>query len=87
MSDQEKTPEQVKAELESRVKGFNAELIPLLKKYRLGLGAQPVFMTDGRVAARPQVFDDSKSFDKDGEPIKAQDTPAPKVEGDKIATA
>ena len=55
------SPEKMKAEaeaLEKDVKEFNAELIPLLGKYKLGLGATPFIMNDGRIGARPQVFRD-----------------------------
>ena len=48
------------SELEARVKGFNEKLIPLLAEFKLGLGAIPVILGDGRIAARPQLFDDSK---------------------------
>jgi hypothetical protein len=59
------TPEQDKQlELETRVKAFNADLIPLLGKYKLGLGAIAFIANDGRVLARPQVFDDSASHEK-----------------------
>ena len=44
-------------DLEERVKGFNAELLPKLGKFKLGLGAVPFFLPDGKVAARPQLFD------------------------------
>lgn len=56
-------PEENK-ELETRVKAFNAELIPLLGKHKLGLSAIPQFvqMDNGGFAvfAKPQLFDDSK---------------------------
>lgn len=48
------------ADLEVRVKGFNEELIPLLGKYKVGLGAVAFLTPDGSVAARPQLFDDKK---------------------------
>lgn len=56
----DKTPADAAADLKNRAKGFNDELIPLLGKYKLGLGATPFLTPDGRIAARPQVFDDSK---------------------------
>ena len=60
-------------DLNSRVKLFNEELINgkvcekcshqntgPLKNYRLGLGAIPVILNDGRIGARPNVFDDKQ---------------------------
>jgi len=61
-------------DLSERVKGFNAEFIGLLAKYKLGLGAQPVFIqakdpcVGFTVAAKPIIFDDLRG-------AKAQDTP------------
>ena len=46
--------------LEERVKAFNAEFIPLLGKHKLGLGAVAFILKDGRIAAKPELFDDSK---------------------------
>ena len=60
-------------DLQKRVKGFNEELIPLLGKYKIGLGAQPVILPDGRLAAKPHLFDDSKEGKAAPEP-KAEDT-------------
>ena len=62
----EKNKEQSKAELQDRIKEFNEELMSLLGKYKLGLGAQPVLLPSKDialgyvVAAKPIVFDDSK---------------------------
>jgi len=50
------TPEEQK-ELTGRVEEFNKELIPLLGKYELGLGASAFIQPDGRIAARPIMFD------------------------------
>lgn len=58
MADQ--TEAQKNAEIQARVKGFNEELMPLLKKYRLALGGIPVLTSDGRIVAKPAVLDDSK---------------------------
>ena len=44
--------------LENRVKEFNAEFMPLLNKYRLGLGAVAGLTPDGRIFAKAQLFDD-----------------------------
>ena len=56
--------------LEDRVKALNAEFIPLLTKYKLGLGAVAFILPDGRIAAKPQLFDDSKPKES-----KAEDKP------------
>ncbi len=52
-------PASAQADLENRSKAFNAEFIVLLGKYKLGLGAIPIILPDGRLSARPQLFDDS----------------------------
>jgi len=39
-------------DLQGRVKGLEKELIPLLGKYELGLGAQPGLTQDGKIGAR-----------------------------------
>lgn len=57
-------------ELQERVEGFNEKLIPILKEFRLGLGGEAFITSDGRIAGKPTVFDDSKSYEKkevDGE--------------------
>lgn len=59
--------EQIQNELTERVQNFNAELIELLKKYELGLGAVPFISPDGRILARPQLVNDQKK-DKEVEP-------------------
>lgn len=66
--------------LDVRVKAFNAELIPLLGKYQLGLGASAGLTPDGRVFARPQLFDDSKKEEApatDTPPVAAESTAPP----------
>lgn len=71
--------EQVNDDLQKRVEGFNAELIPLLGKYRLGLGATANLTPDGRVFARPQLFDDTKK--EEAAPAVANaDAPTPAPE-------
>lgn len=53
----EKTQEQLDAEqLQKDVENFNAELIPLLAKYNVGLGATAFIVPDGRIGARPTLF-------------------------------
>ena len=44
------------APLDKRVEAFNSELIPLLKKYHLELGAEPLIM-QGMLFAKPIVRD------------------------------
>lgn len=46
-------------DIELRANAFNDELRVLLAKYRLALGAQVFFTSDGRIGARPQLLDDS----------------------------
>lgn len=48
--------QEVSKDIQDRVAGFNKEVTPLLKKYRLVLGALPVILPDGRLAANPHVF-------------------------------
>ena len=66
------TPEEKAKDLEARVKGFNEELIPLLGKYKIGLGAQALILPDGRLAARPHLFDDTP---KEAETPKVESAP------------
>lgn len=54
------TPEEQEAvlkELQGRVEEFNKELIPLLGKYELGLGASAFIQPNGTIGARPIMFD------------------------------
>lgn len=69
-------------DLNNRVKAFNAELIPLLGKYNLGLGAVAFLMPDGRVGAKPQLFDDKKE-----ELIKPESEPNPESKEDNLSEA
>lgn len=48
------------AELQGRVEEFNKEMIPLLGKYELGLGASAFIQPNGAIAARPILFDARK---------------------------
>lgn len=52
-------------DLKKRVKKFQGELLPLLKKYELDIGAVAFLLPDGRVGARPQFIDTSKVEKKD----------------------
>lgn len=54
------TPEEKQKDLDERVKGFNEEMIPLLGKYHVGLGAVPMMLADGRIGAKPALLDDTK---------------------------
>ena len=45
------------SDLQERVDNFNQEVIPLLTKYKLGLGAQAFITGEGQVAARPTIVD------------------------------
>jgi len=70
--------DKIKSEdLLKRSTGFNEEMIPLLGKYKLGLGAVAFLLPDGRIAAKPQLFDDS-------EPKVAEKTPAKPSEDDAV---
>jgi len=59
-----------KNDIEDRVNKFRAELRKLLGKYKLGLSGSPVLIQSKDVpggyliAAKPSLFDDSKSFEK-----------------------
>ena len=69
--DEEPTQEELEAaqrELTGRVEEFNKELIPLLGKYELGLGASAFVQPDGRIAARPIMFDTRKKKDEKAPP-------------------
>ena len=48
-------PAKVEEDLEERIKGFNAEIIPLLGKYELGLAAVAKILPDGRISADPVI--------------------------------
>lgn len=72
--------EQVNDDLQKRVEAFNAELIPLLSKYQLGLGATANLTPDGRVFCRPQLFDDTKKEETAPAPVSDADAPTPAPE-------
>lgn len=52
--------EVVARELQGRVEEFNKELIPLLGKYELGLGASAFVNPNGTIGARPIMFEARK---------------------------
>ena len=70
--------EAVAKELRGRVEEFNKELIPLLGKYELGLGASAFINPNGTVGARPIMFDAKKK--ETDKPDEVTATPA-KEEG------
>jgi hypothetical protein len=65
--------EEKQKDLQKRVEGFNGEMIKLLGKYKLSLGAVALISNDGRILARPQLFDDSKP--KQSQPGQKQAEP------------
>lgn len=56
-----KIAEEEAKELQGRVEEFNKELIPLLGKYELGLGASAFMNANGTIGARPIMFDARKT--------------------------
>ena len=72
---EELNPAAAQADLENRSRAFNAELIVLLGKYKVGLGAIPIILPNGTLGAQPQLFDDSKS--KLAEPEKKEELSKP----------
>lgn len=56
MADVKQTQEELDAALQKDVEAFNGELIPLLGKYNVGLGATAFISPDGRIGARPTLF-------------------------------
>ena len=86
-----KTKKQQEAELQARIKSFNEELISLLGKYKLGLGAQPVLVPSNMalgylMSAKPTLFDDSKPVEIEEEAVakgvEGAEPPGEKVEGE-----
>lgn len=73
MTEDTKAQEAAAAELEGRVQEFNKELIPLLGKYELGLGASAFVNPNGTIGARPIMFDARK---KEAEKPAQEATPA-----------
>lgn len=89
-------------DLEKRSKGFNEELVAgkkcekcghqnpsPLQKYRMGLGATPSITDDGRIMARPSIFDDTKQAAPAPEntPTDASQADAPESDEPDLATA
>lgn len=42
-------------DIKERIEGFNKELVPLLAKFELGIGAMAKVLPDGRVLADPII--------------------------------
>ena len=74
MTEDTKVQEAAAAELEGRVQEFNKELIPLLGKYELGLGASAFVNPNGTIGARPIMFDARKKEVE--KPAQEADKPA-----------
>lgn len=73
MTDKKQPQVQEGNDLEARQKGFNDELLPLLGKYKVGLGAVPFIFPDGRIGARPTLFDDKpKPVDEKKEEVPVE---------------
>jgi hypothetical protein len=63
MSDEQKTPPKQspeEADFQERIEGFRKEMLPILGKYEVGIGAQAFILPDGRVGANPIFFSDRK---------------------------
>lgn len=75
--------EAVIKELNGRVEEFNKELLPLLGKYELGLGASAFINPNGTIGARPIMFDARKKEEPAAPtaPVETSAAPAPIVEG------
>ena len=72
-------------DLQNRIKAFNEKLLPLLKEYKLILGAIPFITNDGRVGATAHVFDEPKDLPK---PADAVNTPTePESNEESLPTA
>lgn len=63
-------------EFQGRIKDFNAEIMPILKKYHLGIGASAFLMPDGRIGAGPRLYDDTP---KTEDPAGSTAAPAAKL--------
>jgi hypothetical protein len=73
--------EAVIKELNGRVEEFNKELLPLLGKYELGLGASAFINPNGTIGARPIMFDARKKEEASAAAAPASpEAPAPIVE-------
>ena len=82
MTEDTKAQEAAAAELQGRVEEFNKELIPLLGKYELGLGASAFINPNGTIGARPIMFDaKKKAEEKTAEVAATPAEPAKVVEG------
>ncbi len=69
------------ADFQERMDGFNKELVTILAKYELALGALPKVLNDGRLAADPLLVS-TRQIRKEAEAKESAKTPpAAKVEG------
>jgi len=48
---------EIKESIPAREKAFNAELMPILKRYNFTFGSQAMLSPDGRIMSRPLVMD------------------------------
>lgn len=81
LSDEEK-----QKELEGRIENFNKELVPLLGKFELGLGASAFVQPNGTIGARPILFDNRQNTPSPVAPTAAGEA-ADSVEPPAAATA
>lgn len=67
------TTQNVEADLEERLQGFNSELKALLGKYELGVAALPKIMPNGTIGADPIIVSMRAKL---AEEAKVEETPA-----------
>lgn len=72
-------------ELQGRVEEFNKELLPLLGKYELGLGASAFMQPNGTIGARPIMFDARKKAETPAGETVAPEAAAPAEAGLSVA--
>lgn len=70
--EKQKQEEMAAKELVGRTEEFNKELLPLLGKYELGLGASAFMNPNGTIGARPILFDAREK--KTEEAVKSEAT-------------
>ena len=85
MSEDKKEQEKQKQEdLQKRVKALNEELMPLLAKYKLGLGAVPFYSQNANgefiTLAKSFWFDDSRSAQEEKKDEKVEKSDIAKAE-------
>jgi len=67
-------------DLKERVEGCNKELVPLLAKFELGIGAVALITADGRVGANPTMVSARNLKKEDAIPATPATKETPKVE-------